>query len=161
MVLEISHQTQTDGAIAGFRYLWAYYVNGYRADKHCQDCFIGSPVPDFTTETARVGHAVSLARNEYKYVYVCGFAAGPNSERYRRNFHLPLRYEEGKSVSAATYNNYIITAHNAVLLQIPALKPGTIKDSLGVELPEEHIRCKNFQFAVEVFDKERNTVSLG
>jgi hypothetical protein len=56
-----------------------------------------------------------------------------------------LKYVEGAVVEATTYNGYTFRAQNAVLLPIPPLP-------LGWEgKTEEHVRCKNFQFAVAYF----------
>ena len=150
--LEIRHPEQADGRIEGFKFFWAYYVKGFRRDKHCQECFIGEGVPEFNSNTVAVGKVVTLDRmDEFKYVYVCGVGTGERSELYRRNFHLPLRYEEGCTVSAETWNGYIVTATNAVLLQVPALKPGQVQDASEGDLGPEFTRCRNFQFGMEYF----------
>ena len=153
MILEVSHPTQDQGKIAGFKYFWAYYVDSYRPDKHCQECFIGAPVPQFNSTTAQVGVRFELDKiDKHAYVYVCGFASGPKNERYRKNFHLALRHAKGRSVSAETHGGYVVTAQNAVMLQIPTLPRDLLTDAQGNLLPEEHIRCRNYQFAVEVFE---------
>ena len=146
IILEVSHPDRAPGKIDDFNFFWAYYVSGYRSDKHCQPCFRGSPVPEFNTSTAQNGLRVELNRmDKFPYLYVCGVGSGPRKDLRHKNFHLALRHEEGKSVSAATFNGYVITAHNTVMLQIPALP----KDWKGLD--DEHTRCKNFQFAVEYF----------
>ena len=152
ITLEMRHPDRSSGDVEGFRYLWAFYVNGYRSDKHCQPCFKGRVVPGFNKSTGLTGEPIVLDRTaKSRFVYVCGVASGPTKELYRKNFHLPLRFEEGASVSAVTYNGYVLTARNAVLLQIPALPKDWRPVEGGLALPDGMTRCKNFQFAVEYF----------
>ena len=150
--LTITSPDHTVGPIDGFQFFWAWYVDGYRSDRHCQHCFLGAPIPEFSTSTARTGTPVQLDRiGRHKYVYVCGVGVGPKHELCRKNFHLPLRYEEGQSVSAVTYNGYIVTANNAVLLLIPALPKDWSPLADGKVLADKFTRCRNFQFAVNYF----------
>ncbi len=146
IILEVNHPDRAPSKIEGFSQFWAYYVSGIRPGKHCQECFKGRNVANFGLDTAHNGEQFVLdPLVDSEYVYVCGFASGAVNQRYRNNFHLALRYEEGRSVSAATRNDYVVTAQNAVMLQIPSLP----KDWNG--LPDEVTRCKNFQFAHEYF----------
>jgi hypothetical protein len=141
--LEVSHPEIAPGRIEGFRFLWAFYVNGYHRNLHCQPCFKGTRVTDFCTPTARSGQPVILDKlDRYPYVYVCGVASGPTAERRDRNLHFPLQYLEGHVEEKTTYNGYTFRAHNAKALTIPPLPAG------WEGKPEEHTRCKNFQFAV-------------
>lgn len=150
--LEVTSPDHAVGQIDGFQFFWARYVDGYRSDKHCQECFVGAPIPEFTTATVRTGTPVELDRiDKHKYVYVCGVGIGPRHELYRKNFHLPLRYAEGESVSAVTYNGYRVTAKNAVLLQVPALPKDWKPLPDGEILADAFTRCRNFQFAVNYF----------
>lgn len=147
IILRISHPTIPDGPIRGFRFMWAFYVNGYRPETHCQRCFKGRRVAEFSTGTARSGASVALdLMDRYPYVYVCGVGVGPKTELHQQNLHLPLRYKEGaKLVERETYNGYVFQAENAEEIEIAALPD----DWMG--LPREHARCKNYQFAVGVF----------
>ena len=143
ITLTVSHPRIPAGPIEGFRFLWAFYVRGYRPEFHCQRCFIGHRVEEFSTSTARSGSNTVLDQlDRYPYVYVCGVGAGKKSELRHKNLHLPLRYEEGGIVEKPTYDGYIFRAENAEELPIPALPD----DWMGLE--REHARCKNFQFAV-------------
>jgi hypothetical protein len=145
--LDVSHPEIAPGKIEGFRFLWAFYVNGYDPALHCQPCFRGALVQDFSTPTARSGQPVVLDRmSRYRYVYICGVASGPKAERGQKNLHLPLEYAEGHVEEATTYNGYTFRAHNARALIIPPLPAGW-----GGK-PDEHTRCKNFQFAVAYLD---------
>jgi hypothetical protein len=146
IVLEVSHPDRAPGKIEGFRFVWAFQVNGFRPARHCQPCFKGRRVPSFCTPTARSGTPVGVAMNgRYTYVYVCGVGVGPKSELREQNLHLPLRYEEGEIATITTYNGYLVTARNAIALPIPPLPLGW--KGLG----DEMTRCKNFQFCVASF----------
>jgi hypothetical protein len=146
ITLEVSHPRFAVGPIEGFRFLWAYYVNGFRPERHCQPCFKGRRVVEFCTGSASSGTPVRLDRmDRYPYVYVCGVAVGPQSTLRFNNFHFPLAFREGAVVEAETYNGYVFRVHNAVAVPIPPLPSG------WHGLPDEHTRCKNFQFAVAAF----------
>lgn len=146
ITLDITHPTQLAGRVEGFRFLWAYYVRGYRPDRHCQACFRGRLVPGFCTATAEVGRVVRLdAMDRFPYVYVCGVGAGPLALRRARNLHLPLAHAPGEVVEVTTYNGYRVRARDARRLDIPPLPAG------WEGKPEAHVRCKNFQFAVAHF----------
>ena len=146
ITLTVSHPIIPPGKIEGFRSLWAFYVNGYKPEFHCQKCFTGRLVDDFSTNTAQSGRAVSLDEMDtYPYVYICGVGTGPKSTLGNRNLHLPLRFKRGAVVEKRTYNGYVFRAENAEELEIPSLPD----DWMGLD--REHARCKNFQFAVSRF----------
>jgi hypothetical protein len=146
ITLQVTHLDQDSGPLTGFRFFWAFRVSGFRSDRHCQPCFRGSLVKDFSSQTVRTARTVdAVLQPQHQYLYVCGVGSGPRRERYLKNFHLPLRYEAGSSVSRTTYNGYVVTASNAVEVDIPALAP----DWNGRDL--ETTRCKNFQFGVRYF----------
>lgn len=144
--LEISNPSRSGERIDGFQHFWAYRVSGFRPDRHCQACFIGTRIAEFIKTTIRIGVTVAVSlRPDDRYLYVCGVGSGPKTELHRKNLHLPLRCEPGATVSRVTYNGYLVTAHNAVELPIPALEPGWGGRDL------ETTRCKNFQFGVAYF----------
>jgi hypothetical protein len=146
IILEVSHPERPHGRIQGFRFMWAYYVRGYKPDLHCQPCFRGERVADFSTSTASTDRQVTLDRmDRYPYVYLCGVGSGPKTELYLKNFHLPLEFSENDVVERQTYNGYRFRATNARELPISPLPA----DWNG--LSREHTSCKNFQFAVQYF----------
>ena len=57
-----------------------------------------------------------------------------------------VRYKEGAVATTTTYNGYVFTATNAEELLIPELP-----DGFNGITNREHLRCKNFRFAVSVF----------
>lgn len=146
IALEVTGPGSDPARIEGFRFLWAYYVNGYDPDKHCQPCFRGSRVPEFSTSTAMAGRRIEFDRiGRYPYLYVCGVGSGPKSDLWKQNLHFPLRYAQGQVAEISTYNGYRFRAQNAADVAIPELPEG------WQGKPREHTRCKNFQFAVACF----------
>ena len=83
--------------------------------------------------------------DRYPYVYICGVGSGPKALRRDRNLHFPLEHAAGEVAEITTYNGYRFRAENARLLPIPPLPSGWQGKS------EEHVRCRNFQFAVAYF----------
>lgn len=131
--------------------MWAFYVNGYKPDTHCQFCFRGRRIGDFSTNTASSARDTVFDRmDRYPYVYVCGVGSGPKTEFWSQNLHLPLKFKEGGIVEVVTYNGYVFHADNAEAVPIPALEDG------WMGLDREHTRCKNFQFAVACFGSSAN-----
>jgi hypothetical protein len=143
--LTISHPTAGRGVVHGFRYLWAYYVRGYRSDRHCQPCFRGVLASEFSTRHASTGVTLLTEIDRFPYVYVCGVGSGPKRELHQKNLHLPLRYLPGSKVEVQSYNGYFFRAEDAEAVVIPTLPDG------WNGLPLEKTRCKNFQFAVAMF----------
>ena len=92
------------------------------------------------------GRSVTCDRmDQYPYLYVCGVASGPKKDLRLKNFHLPLKYENGGLVEAVTYNDYQFRVENAARIEVPKLDAG------WQGKPLEHTNCKNFQFAVASF----------
>ena len=60
--LTVSHPRIPAGPIEGFRFMWAFYVRGYKPEFHCQRCFIGRRVDEFSTPTASSGMTIVLDR---------------------------------------------------------------------------------------------------
>ena len=147
ILLEVTHPLIAPGRIEGFRFVWAYYVNGYKPDRHCQACLTGRLARQFSTRTARSGCGVAfddMAR--FPYLYICGVALGPRRELAGKNLHFPLEYRKGLVAETTTYNGYVLRALNASAVPIPRLPDGWG----GIANPE-HTRCRNFQFAVARF----------
>ena len=146
ITLTVSHPEQTGGRIEGFRYFWAYYIDGYNPEQHCQPGLRGRLLEEMSTKTAEVGRVVRADRmDRYPYLYICGVGSGPKKLLREKNLHFPLEYAEGEVAEITTYNGYRVRAENARQLPIPELPDGR----QGLE--EEHTRCKNFRFAVSRF----------
>lgn len=146
ITIRIDHPTCEPGNIRGFRFFWAFYVNGFNQAVHCQPCFRGSLSPQFNTRTVRSGQLYTMnERKSFPYLYICGVGTGRDDLLYQKNFHLPVRYKEGGREVRQTYNDYTITVENAEALPIPKLELG------WKGLPKKTTNCKNFQFCVEYF----------
>ena len=153
ITLHVSHPNMPSGKILGFRYMWAYYVNGYNDGASCQRSFRGKRVDQFSGISAASGVITVFDQmDHYPYVYLCGGSGGPKASWGAQNLHLPLKYAKGKVVQVATYNGYLFEADNAETMEIP---------SLGAEydhLPLETRRCKNVRFAATYLPKANPTV---
>ena len=148
IVFTVTHPTVAPGLIQGFRFLWAFYVNGYRPELHCQPGLRGQRVDEFSTGRASSAQPVVLDRmDRYPYVYVCGVATGPKKELGGKNLHMPMRFRPGSHVEMTTYNGYVFRAEHAALIETPEL-PARWRGITDVQ----HTRCKNFRFAVRVFE---------
>jgi hypothetical protein len=148
ITLTVTHPTVAPGPIEGFRFLWAFYVNGYRPEKHCQPGLRGRRVDEFSTGRVSSGAPVVLdGMDRYPYVYICGVGSGPKDQLRHKNLHMPLRFRPGSQVEMTAYNGYLFRAENAELIEIPELPPGW-----GGIADEQHTRCKNFRLAVGVFE---------
>lgn len=148
ITLSVTHPSIPAGPIQGFRFMWAFYVKGYRVDCHCQPGLIGRRVDEFKTNTAVSGRAIRFDRmDRYPYVYVCGVGKGPKPELGKQNVHMPLRYKPGGVVDLTSYNGYSFRADDAELVSTPEPMPTAWQGITN----QEHLRCKNFRFAVGAF----------
>jgi hypothetical protein len=146
ITVQIDHADLPPGPIQGFRFFWAYYVNGFNQSVHCQPCFKGSVSKQLSTATARSGVMYTMdERRSFEYLYICGVGVGPRNLLYQKNFHLPLKLAAGAREARQTYNGYTITVENGLALPIPELEDG------WKGLDRETTRCKNFRFAVSRF----------
>jgi hypothetical protein len=146
ITLEISHPELRDSPIAGFRFLWAFLVSGFRSDRHCQACFRGSLVRQFCSVTVRADSSVAVQlKPQHRFLYVCGVGSGPKKDRGGKNLHLPLAYEPGALVRAETYNGYRISCVNAIEMSIPDLPSSASHD--------DFTRCKNRRFGEKYFSE--------
>ncbi len=101
ITIRIDHPSGEPGPIEGFRFFWAYYVNGFDQTLHCQACFKGSPSQQINTVTARTGQLYIMnERKAFKYLYICGVGAGRRISWASRifTFHCGLN---GKHLRAA------------------------------------------------------------
>ena len=146
ITVRIDHPTHEPGPLHGFRFFWAFYVTGFNQAVHCQPCFRGGLSPQLNTRTVRSGQWYTMdERKTFPYLYLCGVGTGPDKQLYLKNFHLPVRYQEGGHVTRETYNGYTLTLENAEALEIPKL------DLDWNGLPKRTTNCKNFHFAVAYF----------
>jgi hypothetical protein len=146
ITIHVAHPEYEPGPIRGFKFFWAYYVNGFDQTVHCQHCFKGSLSAQFNTRTARSGKLYTMnERSKFPYLYICGVGVGPKNLLHGKNFHLPLELRPGARETGHTYNGYTITVEDAVAVPIAELPEGWHGPDC------ETTRCKNFRFAVAQF----------
>ena len=144
--LRVTYPTLAQGPIEGFSLLWAYYIRGFRPEKHCQECFIGELAKNFHSRNHDSEVEVRFDQTDaFRFIYVCGVAKGPAEGRRCANLHFPLRFESAAHATITIYNGYQFEAENAVQLRIPDI-PERWRG-----LPDVHARCKNFRFGLEYF----------
>jgi hypothetical protein len=146
ITIQIEHPEFEPGPIRGFKFFWAFYVNGFDQSTHCQFCFKGGLSKQFNSRTVQTDKLYTMnERKTFRYLYICGVGVGPKGLLREKNFHLPLEYRTGTHEVRQTYNGYTIKVENGVALPIPELEVGW----KGLNL--ETTRCKNFRFAVGQF----------
>jgi hypothetical protein len=146
ITIHVEHPEYEPGPIRGFKFFWAYYVNGFDQTVHCQPCFKGGLSRQFNTRTVHSGKLYTMnERKAFRYLYICGVGVGPKDRLHEKNFHLPLEFRPGAREVRRTYNKYTITVENGMAVPIPELEVGW----KGLDL--ETTRCKNFRFAVGRF----------
>ena len=144
--IHVEHPEYEPGPVRGFKFFWAYYVNGFDQTVHCQPCFKGSVSRQFNTRTAQSGKLYTMnERKTFRYLYICGVGVGQKHLLHEKNFHLPVEPQPGAREVRHTYNGYKITVENGIAVPIPELEVGW----KGLDL--ETTRCKNFRFAVGRF----------
>ena len=146
ITIRVDHPEYEPGPVRGFRFFWAYYVNGFDQTVHCQPCLKGSLSKQFNTRTVRSGRLYPMnERKAVRYLYICGVGVGQKRLLHQKNFHLPVEFNPGANEIRHTYNGYKVTVENAITVPIPELEAGW----KGLNL--EATRCKNFRFAVGQF----------
>lgn len=83
-----------------------------------------------------------------RFFYLCGVGY---RERHNTNVHLAVRPRAGSVAAVGSVYGVRFTIKNAHAIQImhPALLESPPRGLAG--LPQEHLRCKNFQFGCQVF----------
>jgi hypothetical protein len=140
MRLEVSEIT---AQTTRYRFLWGFYVTGFKPWLHCQPCLRGTRAPGI--EPFMKNGVVQLDRPT-KFFYLHGFAPGLKTERGERNLHLAVRPKMGSTATARSVYGPLFTIHDAEKISIQAPIVG---------FPESEkiwTRCMNFRFGAQVFD---------
>jgi hypothetical protein len=126
-----------------YRFLWGFYVRGFKPWEHCQPCFRGTRAEGIHPEMT--DGIVELNRPT-KFFYLHGFAPGPKSLRGERNLHLAVRPNEGSVATVRSFYGPVFTIYGAEEIGI--------QDPIPNHPPSEDkwTRCKNFRFAAQVYD---------
>jgi hypothetical protein len=140
MRLEVSQITPDT---TQYRFLWGFYVRGFKPWEHCQPCFRGTRAPGITP-TMQNGF-VGLDRPT-QFFYLHGFAPGLKSQRGERNLHLAVRPQPGSTATVRSFYGPLFTIHDAEQIDIQ-------EPIAGFPASEDTwTRCKNFRFGAQVFD---------
>lgn len=127
----------------GFKYFWAYRVDGFDPTKHCQPCFIGERLLQVRLPLATGGVAKIRAQSGRR-IYLCGVA---DPYRWKNNFHLPFVVRAGAEAAGQLYTGRDVEVLNGEELPIDPSYAKRAYPRLG----EEFLTCRNFQFGVQYF----------
>ncbi len=85
ITIHIEHPEYEPGPIQGFKFFWAYYLNGYDQTRHCQPCFKGTLSRQLNTRTAQSGKLYTMDEpRRFQYLYICGVGLGPKRFSFMR-----------------------------------------------------------------------------
>ena len=139
-----------------FQHLWGRYVYGFRPWRHCIRCLKSNRAPG-VVPTMRDG-SVELADRLF---YLCGVGKKmsellyPECARRLTNVHLAVRPRKGSTATVHSSSGVIFVIDDAEAIPIETL-PDPFQG-----LPENHSRCKNFQFGYQMFNVDEVSDSPG
>ncbi|HEY3439196.1 MAG TPA: hypothetical protein VGK29_00515 [Paludibaculum sp.] len=143
IILTISHPDPAKTATDQFTSIWARYVRGFNQGTHCQKCLKGDTSHKISAAAPPLGTEIAFDEtNNFDYLYVCGVARGPETERGKRNLHMPLKESPGQEWEMRIKTGFTLFVRNAELLTIPDKRPDL------AHLGDRHYGCKNFRFGV-------------
>ena len=152
ILLSVEHAEKK--TVDGFLAFWAYHVTGFDDTKHCMPCFLGEREWKVkgAMPTIPVDAPVSIPMKG-NYFYICGvtdFKIFTHEEYMRNNFHMPLRWEQGSTVTMTTYNGFTVTVANVARVEFD----DKVVMRLYKDKGEEFYTCRNFQFAAQMYVKQ-------
>jgi hypothetical protein len=126
-----------------YRFLWGFYVRGFKPWEHCQPCFRGTRAPGITP--AMKNGSIQLGRPT-KFFYLHGFAPGLASQRGVRNLHLAVRPKTDSTATIQSFYGPVFTIYNAeeIVIQRPIAGFPSSEDIWT--------KCKNFRFGAQMFE---------
>ncbi len=65
--LHVTHPAIPPGPIEGFSLLWAYYVRGFRPEKHCQECFVGELAENYYSRNHTSGVEIQASTRRRRF----------------------------------------------------------------------------------------------
>lgn len=134
-----------DGDLASeFRYFWGKTVRGFDPRHYCIHCLVGDRYPAIAPGMASET-VIDVA--EGTLVYFCGVC---HSFELSKNFHLAGTAQPGAEAS--------LTTAAGTVFRVEGVERIAIRDEdarrLFPERGEEFLRCRNFQFAAQMFGTE-------
>jgi hypothetical protein len=97
-----------------YRFLWGFYVRGFKPWHHCQPCFRGSRA---TGIFPKMQDGVIELPGEADFFYLHGNAAGAEHSRGSLNLHLAVRPKRGATASIRPLNGALYTIHDAEAIE--------------------------------------------
>jgi hypothetical protein len=138
-----------DESAPAFKHLWGRYILGVKPWTHCLHCLVTKDEkqvrPGMRSDTYQL-------RDDLDLFYLCGVGKtnpkDPNDPwaLRRTNVHMAVMPRKGSVAAIGSVYGATFTIKDAEAIPIQPLPEGF----LG--LHKDHYRCKNFQFAYQVFD---------
>ena len=130
-------------ATTRYRFLWGFYVRGFKPWHHCQHCFRGSRAEGITPN---MQDGIVELPEQTDFFYLHGTAAGPVSSRRERNLHLAVRPKRGAVTFVRPHDGALFTIYDAEAIEI---QPPLLDLA---PLGPNWMNCKNLRFAAQVYD---------
>ena len=135
------HVTGFNADTVRYRFLWGYYVRGFKPWEHCQPCFVGTRADGIDPLMGDGDVELDLKSD---YFYLCGVAPGPINLRGTFNLHMAVRAKAGSVATVTSKYGPVFTIEGAEEIAIQ----GPIEQ---VGLDESYAGCKNFRFAAQMY----------
>jgi hypothetical protein len=120
-----------------FKFLWGFYVRGFKPWEHCQKCLRGTRADGIFPS---MGNSEVLLPRPTDYFYLCGYAKGAAANRGKYNLHLAVEPMPGETASVASKYGPVFTIDGARRIVIPN------SDEPRAAYGEFDYRCMNFRF---------------
>ena len=140
MQLHVSGITQST---TRYRFLWGFYVRGFKPWHHCQHCLRGSLAEGIIPS---IQDGVIELPEQMDFFYLHGTAAGPVTSRRELNLHLAVRPKQGAVASVRPKGGALFTIYDAEAIEI---QPPLLDLA---HLGPNWMNCKNLRFAAQVYD---------
>lgn len=127
-----------------YRYIWGFYVRGFKPWEHCQPCFRGTRAEGI--DPLMSDGSVPLPRPT-DYFYLHGNAAGGKEARREFNLHLAVRPKEGETAQVVTNDGAVFTLENAEQIVIR----GPLEELAGSADHAMYCKCPNFRFGMQMY----------
>lgn len=124
-----------------FRYLWGYYVRGFKPWEHCQACFQGALAEGIDAKLD-MRDGVELNGN-MDYFYLHGNAAGGPEARREKNMNMAVRPKPGATATVRA-GEAVFTLEDAEAIEIQ----GPIME---LEHLKMYYKCPNFRFGMQMY----------
>ena len=146
-----------------FHALFGRYVFGYKPWKHCDNCFVKRQEP-------QIHPKMSNDHFELKdhLFYLCGVGRSlskrvhPGLARNSTNVHLAVYPRKGSTAAIGSVYGATFVIEDAVAISIKApSRDFSALRALSEPQRTEHLRCKMFHFAYQMFDVDDISLTEG